>query len=50
MDIQIRKLQPDEAFKISNIEQIEIDVTATVTIAEKLYQKMSFSTYGTHKN
>ncbi len=40
----------DEAFKISNIEQIEIDVIATNTHAEKLYQKMGFSTYGTQTN
>jgi hypothetical protein len=32
----------DEAFKISNMEQIEIDVPATNTYLEKLCQKIVF--------
>ena len=40
----------DEAFKINDIEQIEIDVITSNTNAEKLYKKIGFTEYGIQKN
>lgn len=39
-----------EAFKISGIEQIEIDVLTTNTKAEMVYNKIGFKEYGVQKN
>ncbi len=40
----------DEAFKIEEIEQIEIDVITSNANAEKLYKKIGFTEYGIQKN
>lgn len=40
----------DEAFKINEIEQVEIDVIANNENAEKLYKKIGFEEYGCQMN
>ena len=40
----------NEAFKISGIEQIEIDVLTTNKKAENVYKKIGFEEYGLQKN
>jgi RimJ/RimL family protein N-acetyltransferase len=39
-----------EAFKLQNVEQIEIDVISSNKHAAKLYEKIGFKTYGTQKH
>ncbi len=39
-----------EAFKLTEIEQIEINVLATNKKAEKVYEKIGFEAYGLQKN
>ncbi|PWK17716.1 GNAT family N-acetyltransferase [Xanthomarina spongicola] len=46
----IIKATIEEAFKISGIEQIEINVLTNNVNAEKLYNKLGFEAYGVQEN
>lgn len=40
----------EKAFRLNEMEQVEIDVLTTNTTAERLYRKLGFNEYGIQKN